>query len=110
VPKGIAPTDVQSTILILEKLGLPDDAIDEFGSENRSTEDEAVALKGWIARHPTSFIIIPVEPFFTRRVRWAFLHELAGAGVRVQVQSVTPRTYSIDNWWQSGEGATGFPN
>jgi hypothetical protein len=54
----------------LLKLGVPPNALENFGTANKNTKDEAVALKEWAKQNAASVFIIPSEIFTARRVRW----------------------------------------
>jgi uncharacterized SAM-binding protein YcdF (DUF218 family) len=95
---------------VLLKLGIPDNAIEIFGQANRSTRDEAIALREWVDRHGASTIIIPTEMFVARRVRWIFERELAGRNVRIEVPSYEPAEYARAAWWKSSAGLIAFQN
>jgi uncharacterized SAM-binding protein YcdF (DUF218 family) len=92
----------------LLKLGVPIGAIETFGTENRSTRDEAVALRGWADRNAASAFIIPTEIFPARRVRWIFRREFLGAPVRVAVTALSPPGYNHTNWWKTENGQIAF--
>src|SRR5258707_1291703 len=70
---------------VLIELGVTDTAIELFGAELSSTYEEAVALREWALRTHAHRLIVPTEPFSSRRVRWGFERELAGTGTQVQV-------------------------
>jgi uncharacterized SAM-binding protein YcdF (DUF218 family) len=95
---------------VLMKLGVPDKAIEVFGQANKSTRDEAVALREWVDRHGASTIIIPTEAFVTRRVRWTFEREFAGRNVRIEVPSYEAAEYTRAAWWKSPAGLIAFQN
>ena len=96
---------------ILLKLGVPDSAIVTFGTANKNTWEEAVALKGWADRNAVSVLIIPTEVFSARRVRWTFRRAFAGTAVRIEVPSFDPPTeYTRTEWWKSEEGVIAFQN
>ena len=63
------------------------DAIETFGSSNKNTKEEALALLEWTQRHGSRAVIIPVESFEARRVRWTFRHEFAGQPVRIEISA-----------------------
>jgi DUF218 domain len=69
----------------LLKLGVPDAAIEMFGTQIRTTKDEALALKDWAEQNAASVLIVPSEIFAARRVRWIFNREFHGTAVRIQV-------------------------
>jgi uncharacterized SAM-binding protein YcdF (DUF218 family) len=95
---------------VLLKLGVPENAIEVFGQSNKSTRDEAVALREWVDRHGASTIIIPTEAFVTRRVRWIFEREFAGRNIRIEVSSHEPAEYTRAAWWKSSAGLIAFQN
>src|SRR4051794_23999240 len=56
---GAIPGHSEASRLLLLKLGVPDTAIEMFGQANRSTKDEASALRNWADQHHVSRITIP---------------------------------------------------
>jgi hypothetical protein len=68
-PVGPRPGDTEKNGRALLGLGLPDSAIRTFGTANKSTMDEAVALKDWAEQNGASVFIVPAEIFFARRCR-----------------------------------------
>jgi uncharacterized SAM-binding protein YcdF (DUF218 family) len=95
---------------VLLKLGVPDSAIEMFGQANRSTNDEALALRAWADRHGVSRIVIPTEIFAARRVRWIFNREFAGSSVRLAIASFEPRHYTRAEWWKTEAGMIACQN
>ncbi len=89
---------------ILRKLGVPDSAISIFGSGLRNTHDEARAVLEWAKDTHAKRIIVPVEWYFSRRARWTFQHELAEAGVEVQIQRLDSIEPTQADWWRRKEG------
>jgi uncharacterized SAM-binding protein YcdF (DUF218 family) len=106
---GVTEDHTQLNINLLEKLGVPAAAIETFGKDSASTEDEARALRAWIHSHARASFIIPTEIFSTRRVGWIFHHEL-GPGVRIEVQSLEPPLYGRVGWWRREDGLVAFQN
>jgi hypothetical protein len=92
---------------ILMKLGVPAVAIERFGADNRSTEDEARAIKHWAEHNPGSILIIPAEIFAARRVCWIFRRELHATGVRVEVPSFE-EDIKRAGWWKTSAGRMTF--
>jgi len=56
----------------LRKMGVPESAIECFGGDVKSTRDEAYRVRRWLERHPARRLIVPTDPFHTRRVRFVF--------------------------------------
>jgi len=106
---GAVSGHTMANVNVLRKLGIPDAAIEIFGNGNKNTRDEAVALAKWTKQHPVYTIIIPVEPFFSRRARWIFTREFLGTKVNVEILSSDPPDgYSRAQWWRTSEGVITF--
>jgi uncharacterized SAM-binding protein YcdF (DUF218 family) len=110
VPAGLTLSDTELSIAALLKLGVPSRAVDEFGTANRNTRDEAVTLREWAKRNGASAFIIPTEVFSARRVRWIFDREFSGSSARIEVTSFEPPGYSRREWWKSEQGVLAFQN
>jgi uncharacterized SAM-binding protein YcdF (DUF218 family) len=109
-PLQLLPSQVELTRQILFKLGIPQQAIVEFGDGSSSTYEEARAVLDWARTSGARSLIIPTDVFTSRRIRWIFQRQLAPAGVRVMVQSVEPPEYTVDNWWRHESGIIEFQN
>jgi len=110
-PLQLLPSQIELTRQILSKLGVPQQAIVEFGGDGSSnTYEEARAVLDWARISGARSVIIPTDIFTSRRVRWIFRRQLAPASVRVMVQSVAPPEYSIDDWWRHESGVIEFQN
>jgi uncharacterized SAM-binding protein YcdF (DUF218 family) len=108
--QGVSPTDTELNRAALLKLGVPPGAVETFGTANRNTRDEAVALKDWADRNNASEFIIPTEIFGARRVRWIFHRKLSGRTVRIEVPSFEPPDYTRREWWKTEQGVIAFQN
>ena len=107
---GVIPGHSELNRMVLLKLGVPEGAIGMFGKQNKSTRDEAVALRDWAEQHGVSTIIVPTEIFAARRVRWIFNHEFAGSSMRLQIPSFEPPEYTGAEWWKTEAGMIAFQN
>lgn len=108
---GALTSDTEDMHKVLLKLGIPDAAIETFGTANKNTREEAIALKSWADRNAASVLIVPTEIFPARRVRWMFRREFTGTGVRIEVPSFDPPgLYNRTNWWESEDGVISFQN
>ena len=110
-PLQLLPSQIELTRQILSKLGVPQQAIVEFGGDGSSnTYEEARAVLDWARISGARSVIIPTDIFTSRRIQWIFRRQLAPASVRVMVQSVAPPEYSIDDWWRHESGVIEFQN
>jgi uncharacterized SAM-binding protein YcdF (DUF218 family) len=107
---GAATGHTEANRRVLLKLGVPEAAIETFGRANKSTKDEAAALREWTEGRGASTIIIPTEVFSARRVRWMFEREFAGQDVRILVPSYEPALYTRAEWWKTAAGLIAFQN
>jgi hypothetical protein len=107
---GAMPSHSELNREILLKLGVPAGVIETFGTANKNTSDEAVALREWSERNAASVFIIPTEIFSARRVRWIFRHEFFGMAVSIEVPSIEPPDYTRRDWWKTEHGLVAFQN
>jgi uncharacterized SAM-binding protein YcdF (DUF218 family) len=101
-------TDLNHTVLL--KLGVPENAIEIFGTGLTNTYEEAVALREWAARNNARNIIVPTEIFSTRRLRWLLKHELAGSGTHIDVPALDDPNCTPADWWKNEKGVIAFQN
>jgi uncharacterized SAM-binding protein YcdF (DUF218 family) len=107
---GAMPSDSERNREILLKLGVPAGVIETFGTANKNTRDEAVALREWAERNTASAFIIPTEIFSARRVRWIFRRQFSGTATSIEVPSVEPPGYTRWDWWKTEQGLLAFQN
>ena len=107
---GVMPSHSELNRQILLKLDIPADAIETFGTANKNTRDEAVALREWTKRNAASAFIIPSEIFSARRVRWIFCHQFFGMAVSIKVPSIESPDYTRGDWWKTEQGLIAFQN
>jgi uncharacterized SAM-binding protein YcdF (DUF218 family) len=106
---GVLQSHVEANRRVLLKLGVPDAAIENIGSNLSNTYEEALALRAWAERTDAHTIIVPTEIFSARRVRWTLNRVLTG-GPAVIVPAIEPMGYRRDNWWKHEGGLIGFQN
>src|SRR5262249_18687311 len=104
------PLDTTLPRQLLLKLGVPTEAIVEFGDKLSSTYEEARAVLEWAKSSGAKSVIIPTELFPSRRVRWTFRREVAPAGIRIIVRAIKPPGYGVENWWKEKSGLIDFRN
>jgi uncharacterized SAM-binding protein YcdF (DUF218 family) len=105
---GVVPGHTELNRQVLLKLGVPAAAIETFGTANRTTKDEALSLRIWAERNNASTFIIPTEIFAARRVQFIFRRELAKK--TIEVLSLEPPRYTMDDWWKTDTGLIAFQN
>lgn len=109
VAVGAGPSDTELNRGVLLKLGVPLGAIENFGTANTNTRDEAVALKEWVKRNAAaSVFIIPTDIFSARRVRWIFDRELRGGGITIEIPTFEQWGYTRNEWWKTEYGVMAF--
>ncbi len=110
VQKGVIPRETEIAISLLEKEGVPASAIQTFGSHVNSTRDEAQGVLAWLEQHPVHRILVPTDPFHTRRVKWLFSRTLKDRQVDVGVSSIPTSRYDPQKWWATEESMISFQN
>ena len=110
----ISVTQPETSILkqVLIKRGVPEQALVFIGNGVSSTYEESLALRDWVRSSKARRLIVPTEPFHTRRVNWLFEKMLnQGADpVEVLVTSTKPVSSASDNWWQTERSLIEFQN
>jgi uncharacterized SAM-binding protein YcdF (DUF218 family) len=107
---GIDISERELTRRLLLSNDIPETAIAAIGHGVTSTYDESRAVRDWMEKNHAKSILIPTDPFHTRRVRWIFLRELADIQAQVRVQAVQLPSYGVGDWWQHEEGLVAFEN
>ena len=104
---GILPSETALNRSVLVKLGVPEEAIELFGTGLSSTYEEAVALRAWSLRTHARSLIVPTEYFASRRVQWVMERELTGTGTQVQVPALDDPEYPAQS---GGRTTRGYSN
>jgi uncharacterized SAM-binding protein YcdF (DUF218 family) len=106
---GVLSPHVVANRDVLLKLGVPLDAIEVFGENLATTEQEATALHDWAWQAGVHRIIVPTEIFVTRRLSW-MLHRVFGDEADVRVVALESPDYRRADWWHYTAGIIGFQN
>jgi uncharacterized SAM-binding protein YcdF (DUF218 family) len=109
VTLGVLPSHTDLNRIVLIKLGVPEAAIEIFGTRLSNTQEEAVALREWAVRTHARSVIVPTEAFSSRRVRWMVERELAGTGTHVQI-ALDDFGYGVSDGWKDDKAIIGFQN
>jgi uncharacterized SAM-binding protein YcdF (DUF218 family) len=112
VAKAIADGGQHASLNTDELLlrGVPRHAIDEFDYHLLSTYGEALGVRTWAKQKPIKKILIPIEIFSTRRVRWIFHQLLEPKKIHVSVYAIVPQQYNEEDWWRHKAGRVAFRN
>jgi uncharacterized SAM-binding protein YcdF (DUF218 family) len=94
----------------LMRHGVAPSDIGEFNFEILSTFGEARGVLQWAKGDRVKSIVIPIDMFSTRRVRWIFRRLLEPQGITVAVYAIVPPWYSVDDLWRHRAGWTDFRN
>ena len=92
----------------LIQLGVPATVIAEFGQHPTNTYGEARALALWAGQNHVRRIIVPTEIFPSCRVQWIMRRELGKVGAGVAVETLSPRSYDLNDWWKNRQGFENF--
>jgi uncharacterized SAM-binding protein YcdF (DUF218 family) len=106
---GVLDSYVAANRNVLLKLGVPETDIEIFGANLTNTQQEAVALHDWARAQNVHSIIVPTEPFGTRRLRWILNHEFNG-DADLCVTEIDRSNMRRDNWWKTDGGILSFQN
>jgi uncharacterized SAM-binding protein YcdF (DUF218 family) len=107
---GVTEPEYLMVKRLLEKKGVPPDAINEIGSACSSTWDDIVGARQWAESTGATKLLIPTDMFHTRRVRWICRKIFANSTIKAFVVAINPPTYGRTNWWQNEEGLITFQN
>ena len=109
---GLRPTTTQIILGVLKSQGVPDTSIQLYGDNVGSTRDEAVGVQTWVAAQnpPLSpaVLVIPTDPFATRRTNAFFEKTLPNLDIRVIV--TTPKDIDVETWWTQERSLISFQN
>jgi uncharacterized SAM-binding protein YcdF (DUF218 family) len=111
---GLRPTTTHVILGVLKAEGVPESAIVRIGQAVTSTRDEAMAVRAWVDTLPASsasgprLLIIPTDPFATRRTNAFFEKTLPSWDVRVV--RTDPVNIDVEAWWTDEDGLMSFQN
>ncbi len=117
---GLKPTTTQIILGVLRAQGVPDSAVQLIGQKVSSTREEALAVQSWIQKpsplpSPPSAavpapqcLLIPTDPFATRRTARFFRKTLPGWDIRVL--RTDPPKLDVEHWWSQESSLITFQN
>jgi uncharacterized SAM-binding protein YcdF (DUF218 family) len=107
---AITLPEKEQTRRILLSNDVPETAMTMIGTNVANTYEESRAVRAWIEKSGAKSIVIPTDPFHTRRVHWIFAKELRGTKTQIHVVAIKPLRYGIEDWWRHEEGLIAFQN
>ncbi len=107
---GLTPTEQDLTRQILLQQGVPASDLITIGHNVSSSYEEALAVQQWLSTNQNQHLLIPTDPFHTRRVNSLYHKLLRDTPTQLSIQSVPQPQYSPSNWWQTEEGLIAFQN
>ena len=113
---GLRPSTTTIILGVLKAEGVPDSAIVKIGKDVSSTREEAVAVREWAAGAGSVQakggagwrLLIPTDPFPTRRTNWLF--EKMIPGVEAVVVRTDPPDMDVAAWWTKENSLISFNN
>ena len=95
---------------VLDHEGVPKSAQETIGQAVTSTRDEILAVREWARRNGAHTIIVPTDPFHTRRLSRLGQKLFAGSDTRLVVVAVDLPGYRWQEWWRHDRGVLSFQN
>lgn len=95
---------------VLEHEGVPKTAQETIGRGVTSTRDEIHAVREWAQRNGAHTILVPTDPYHTRRLSRLGHTVFKGTGIRLLVIAVDPPGHRWQEWWRHDRGVLAFQN
>jgi uncharacterized SAM-binding protein YcdF (DUF218 family) len=105
---GLAKPETAVVCQTLLGQGVPADAIQIVGTNLPSLAAECQAVVAWARRAGVGSLLVPTDPFHTRRAQRAFRHALGKAKLDIGVVPIVMRDYRPSDWWRHEEGWIDF--
>jgi len=111
VQAGAYPNPTDSSIMIMEKLGIPAAQIIQLAPRGgvKHTFDEAEALLAYSREHPVHKVIIVTSDLHSRRAKFIFRRVLGGR-IQLMLAPIKDLKYGATDWWNSEDGVIGCQN
>ena len=107
---GLRPGTTEVMLGVLTAEGGPDEAVLRIGDGVTSTREEALAVEEWAraAGKAAPRLLIPTDPFPTRRTNWLFEKTIPGS--EATVMRIDPEDMDAERWWTNESGLISFQN
>jgi uncharacterized SAM-binding protein YcdF (DUF218 family) len=107
---GLTLTEANLDRAMLLNKDVPTNSILIAPETVNSTYEESLVVRDWARTNAVHRVIIVTDVFHTRRAGWVFRKQLQPLGIRVEVDAMPVREYSVTNWWQHDQGIVAFQN
>lgn len=94
----------------LREAGVPEKSVFLVGHELTCLHEEFTALRDWAQSNHVQRVLLPTDPFATRRVEWLGRRLLQPTGVLARVVPVDVPDYTVAEWWRKEAGLVAFEN
>jgi uncharacterized SAM-binding protein YcdF (DUF218 family) len=113
---GLRPSATTIILGVLRAEGVPESAIVRIGKDVTSTREEAQAVREWATgrglvkegEEAGWRLLIPTDPFPTRRTNWLF--EKTIPGLEAVVVRTDPPDMEVEAWWTRENSLISFNN
>lgn len=107
---GAYPNETDATVLMLEKLGVPDSAIVVLTPPMgvSSTTAEGVELRKYLQENPADRVLVVTSTYHTRRARWQIRRQLRDIPVEIRMVAVEDPRFDASNWWRTEAGVLAY--
>ncbi len=95
------PREEEVSLAVLEKRGVPADAVSVFGPGNMSTAQEALELRALFEKEPKRLLVV-TSPYHVRRTRYILEDQLQCCALQVVG---TPYDPFAEQWWKNRDNA-----
>lgn len=108
--ENLAPPEEQVIRGVLTARGVAQGDVLTLNSDVDSTENEAVALAGFLNDHPGVSVTVVTTDYHTRRARWIFERRCGGRAAALHFASAPANGFGASDWWRSERGFTTYLN
>lgn len=107
---GVMPNMTDAAAVVMQRLGVPRDAIVvlKIPGGSTSTRDDARLFREYVERHDVRRVVAVTSMYHTRRARWALRRALDGLPVKIMMAPAPEPGFSEDDWWRSEAGMIAY--
>jgi uncharacterized SAM-binding protein YcdF (DUF218 family) len=110
VEDGLIPSEEEVVQRVLDRRGVPRDAVTVLPGPCDSTFDEARALGRFLDEKGACTVAVVTTNYHTRRARWVFRRVLGAKADRLRFVAPPTGGYDESNWWKFEAGLKAYAN